>query len=189
MFRHNEMRWRKRPWLLAALFAGVIVAVPIAAQAIVVGPCTGSVKIDGVLYGPANDSPQNPIVIPDKPGLIAEWTGETTQGPIKNHTGSVGIVVGPGSIVLAEWAGENADDETTSNGNYSIDEARDTLPVSVVGLYEVEARHSGDEGSCDGRVMVLIEGNPLTTPAGATAGVGTLLALGGLVAAGRGKEV
>lgn len=181
-----SMNRRTRNLIVGVSAIAVLSAVPAIASAIGVGPCDGAVKIDGIDYDLTNDTPANPIVIPDKPGLVAEWKGQT-DGVIKNHTGHVGIVIGPGEVVLAEWSGENADEETESSGDYDIDDARDFLPIDVVGLYEVSASHQGDGGTCSGQVMVLIEGQPLTTPVGGGAAVGGLLALGGLALAGRGK--
>ena len=177
-----------RRTLVAGIAITGLVMITGAALAVSVGPCNGSVQIDGVTYTPENDSAANPIVVPDKDGLVAAWTG-TTDVVIKNHSGSVGVVVGPGTIVLATWDGENADDEVGSSGDYNVDEARDLLPFDVVGLYELSASHSGDGGTCSGSAMVLIEGNPLQTPVGAGAAGGAALAFVGLVAAGRGTKI
>lgn len=159
---------------------------PPPAGASIDGPCDGEVVIDGITYTEDNDTPDNPIVIPAADGLVASWEGRT-DNPITDHSGGLGIVIGPGAIRIAEWSGENADRETESSGDYPIDKARDLLPVSVVGLYELRGTHTGDGGTCTGSVMVEIQGNPLSTPIGAVAGVGTLLALGGLLVSGRGK--
>lgn len=178
------------PWrpvtrgILVALVAAALMLTVRPAYAAVSGPCDGSVTIDGVRYTSANDSPSNPIVIPDEPDLVASWEGSTTT-PITDHTGDIGVVVGPATVVLETWGGPNAEESTSSSGDYSVDEARAQLPVDLVGLYEVTAHHAGTGGACEGSVMILIEGNPLTTPAGAGAGAGTLLAAVGVTLAGR----
>lgn len=159
-----------------------------AAAAITVGPCNGLVEIDGIIYTPENDSAANPIVIPDKEGLIAAWSG-TTDVVIKDHSGNVSVVVGPGNVVLGAWSGENADDEVQSSGDYAVDDAKDLLPFDVVGLYELSAAHSGSGGTCSGSAMILIEGNPLQTPPGQAAAGGALLGVVGLGLAGRGRKI
>ena len=176
----------QRTLLLIAAIA--LWLLPSTAGAVVEGPCTGKVEIDGITYTPENDSPDNPIVIPDRSGLIAEWSGSTTTGPITNHVGEVSLVVGPTAFVIDDWDGENAEEETSSRGNYAIDDAKDILPFDVVGLYELQAFHSGDEARCDGSAMVLVEGNPLSTPLGLGAAAGTLIAAAGITLAGRGRN-
>ena len=176
----------KRILLVGFAITGMLFVSGVAA-AIVVGPCNGSVVIDGTTYTPENDSPANPIVIPDEEGLIAAWSGNTDV-VIKDHSGNVGVVVGPSTITLATWSGENADDEVQSNGEYNVDDARELLPFDVVGLYELRAAHSGSGGACTGSAMILIEGNPLATPVGAGAVGGVVLAGAGIVMAGRGRK-
>lgn len=158
------------------------------AEAAVDGPCDGSVTIAGIKYTPANDTAANPIVVPDEPGLVAEWEGSTTV-PIINHNGQAGVVIGPSTWVLATWKGANGEKATDADGNYSIDDARNSVAIDLVGLYEITAMHAGDGGACDGSVMVLFEGSPLTNPVGAGAGVGTLLAGVGVGFAGRRRNV
>jgi hypothetical protein len=180
-----DVPWRRATrGLLVVLMATALMLTARSAYAAVSGPCDGSVTIDGVRYTSANDSPSNPIIIPDKLGLVASWEGSTTT-PITDHTGDIGVVVGPATIVLETWGGPNAEKATSSSGDYSVDEARAQLPVDLVGLYELTGHHVGTGGACQGSVMILIEGNPLATPAGAGAGVGTLLAATGVVLAGR----
>jgi hypothetical protein len=156
----------------------------VGAGAAIDGPCRGTATIDGIVYSEANDSADNPIVIPDQDGLIAFWEG-STDAPITEHTGELGVVIGPATINFADWGGENSDLETESSGSYAIDDARDVLPINLVGLYEVSGFHRGEGGNCDGSVMVLLEGNPLTTPVGAGSAAGAALALVGVLSAGR----
>ncbi len=161
--------------LLAALWA-----IPLISEAAVEGPCDGSATIDGITYTPANDSPSNPIVIPDKEGLVAEWEG-STENPITNYKGSISVVVGPTSVKIADWSGSNYQEITSQQGSYDLDEI-DMIPP---GLWEVHAEHSGEGGTCSGNVMVRVEGNPLSQLPGQIAAGGTILALIGLVLAGK----
>lgn len=173
------MTGKARMLVAAAALAAPLFAAS-AAVGYVVGPCNGSVTINGIAYGPANDTPANPIVVPREG--TATWEG-STRFPIHDHTGAVGIVVGPATISVATWAGENADDETQASGVYQLEDAFDRLPVDVVGLYRVRGFHRGAEGQCEGEVVVRIEGNPLATVPGAASVGLTALALGGVAGA------
>ena len=150
------------------------------------GPCEGSATIDGVRYDHTNDTAEDPIVVPEeKDGVIVAWEG-STGSPITDHTGSVSVLVGPIPIEVADWGGANADMEVTASGQYDMTRLPEFLK-SVTGLYEVQAEHSGQGGTCEGTVMVLLEGNGLATPIGAGSVVGTVLTGIGLLFAGRGR--
>jgi hypothetical protein len=88
---------------------GVVLALPAAspAGANVTGPWNGSVTIEGVTY-----TPGNPVVLPNEEGVVASWEGRT-DGAIHNHHGEIGIDVGPFTIEVADWAGDNENDEVT----------------------------------------------------------------------------
>jgi len=150
------------------------------------GPCDGSVTIDGVRYDSTNDTADDPIVVPaDKGGVTASWEG-TTGTPITNHSGSVSVVVGPIPIEIASWAGTNSDMEVSASGTYDLADIPDFVK-SLTGLYEVHAEHSGDGGTCEGTVMVKLDGNGLTSPVGAVSAAGAVLMAAGLFFAGRGR--
>ncbi len=174
--------------LMAAMMLGALFLFPATALGVIDGPCSGTVTIDGEQYDESNDTADDPIVIPDKTGLIASWTGQT-DNPITNHRGRVGIVIGPTTWEIEDWEGENAENSQDASGEYAIDDAKDFLPFDLVGLYELEGSHAGDGGTCEGSVMLLIEGNAATTPVGIASIVGTLAAGTGMVMAGRKKGV
>jgi hypothetical protein len=180
-------------WVGAALAAGAMAAlllVPAIATADVTGGCTGVVFVDNVQYGPENDTPDNPIVVPDRSGVQANWAG-AVPFTNTNFAGEVGIVVGPTTIRFAHWAGENTDDIREAEGSYSLDELKGGLPVDVgiAGIYQVKGFHEADGGSCTGMVFVKFDGNPLSTPLGIVSLVGLVLSLIGLVAAAWGRPV
>lgn len=184
----NSTRKRSTPTRRLTLSAVTIAlcVLPLAtpAGAIVEGPCDGNVTIAGKKYTPKNDTAANPIVVPDEPGLIAKWEG-STDVPIINHKGQAGVVIGPSTWVLATWQGANGEKSKDADGDYAIDDARNSVAIDLVGLYEITAMHSGDGGTCEGSVMVFFEGNPVTNPVGAGAGLGTLVAAVGVGVAGR----
>ncbi len=182
------MRIRTTVRIVAVLSATMaMIALGGAAHAGIEGGCSGTVTIAGETYTENNDSASNPIVIPDEAGLTASWTGTTGSSVITDFTGELGVVIGPATIVIADWAGPNDAETSDAAGTYAIDDARDELPVDLVGLYEVSGFHRGAGGSCEGNVMVRLEGNPLGNPVGAGSTAGAVLALVGVLAAGRAK--
>jgi hypothetical protein len=154
------------------------------AHADVTGGCTGVVIIDGIEYGPQNDTPDNPIVVPERVGVTADWAGAVPFANT-NFAGEAGIVVGPVTIRFASWAGANSDDIREASGTYSLDELKAELPVDVgvAGIYEVKGFHEADGGRCTGMVFVKFEGNPLATPLGVVAVVGSIISALGLFTA------
>jgi hypothetical protein len=168
---------------MVAAIAGLLLF-PAVAGADVTGGCAGVVVIDGVEYGPQNDTPGNPIVVPDRAGVSAEWAGEVPFANT-NFAGEAGIVVGPATIRFASWSGANTDDIRAAAGTYSLDELKAELPVDVgvAGIYQVRGFHEADGGSCTGTVFVKFDGSPLTTPLGIVSAVGIVISAVGLIAA------
>jgi hypothetical protein len=58
-------------------------------EAAVTGGCTAEAVIDGVAYGPDNDTPANAIVIPDRDDAMASWSGEVPYANT-NFSGDAG---------------------------------------------------------------------------------------------------
>jgi hypothetical protein len=181
----------RRRWSATGAIAGLLVlAVPGTATAdVTTGTCTGTATIAGNEYTPANDSPSNPIVVPDEEGLVAAWTASIADDP-SNLEGKIQIVIAGLGITVADWGtGPNAERE--ANGDYSIDEARaeieDVVPVGVIpGLYRVRGNHGT---ICEGFAMVRIEGSPLGNVVGWVVVVGIVVSAGGLVTAFRSKPI
>ncbi|NIA24200.1 MAG: hypothetical protein GWP04_01380 [Gammaproteobacteria bacterium] len=185
----------RRLWslLLAGFLITAVVLFPAAANAVIVGGCTGSAVIDGITYGPDNDTPNNPIVVPiDKEGVVATWEGSVSFLNT-NHHGSLGMVVGPWTIKIAEWGHPNSGDVRSANGTYSLDDfkAQFPVPVSLIprGVYELSGFHQADGGRCDGHVMVKIDGSPLSTPLGIVSVAGTLVAGLALLGSAFGRRI
>lgn len=176
-----ETKQRLRAFILIGGIVGAL-AIAVPASAAITGPCNGSVTIGGVTYGPDNDTASNPIVVP-RSG-VAEWQG-TTGVVIKDHTGQVGVEIGPATIEVAGWSGANKKKDTEARGTYQLEDAFDKLPVDLVGLYKVTGFHRGTPApGCEGNVMIKVEGNPLGTVPGAASVALTVLSGAGLVAAG-----
>lgn len=166
---------------------GLLCTTP-AFASITAGPCDGSVTIEGVTYTPANDTPGDPVVIPDKSGVIVEYSGDTGGVVIKNHHGSIAVDVGPIAIEVAEWSGRNADGEVSTTDTYALDDAYAKLPFDIVGIYRVSGTHEGRGGRCAGFAYVKIEGNPLGTVPGVAAAVITLGGVVGVAAAASARK-
>lgn len=144
------------------------------------GPCPDDqnwAEIDGVRYTPRNDTKDDPVVVPAGEEITVDYHGLTTA-KIRDHHGQITIDLAGFGLVVGEWSSPNKPrPETEKSGTTTI-----RIP-NVPGLYDVSGFHTGNGGTCKGFAMVRIEGNPLTTPAGAGSVAGTALAAGGLFAA------
>ncbi len=119
--------------------------------------------IDGIPYGPNNDTVSNPIVVPiDKDGVVAIWEANVPFDN-ENNDGNLGIVVGPFTIQIADWGDPNPGNKQGNSGSYSIEEFKDVFPVpeSLIprGVYQLSGEHTADGGTCTGTVMVKLEGS------------------------------
>lgn len=147
------------------------------AEAGISGPCPSNENfaiIEGTRYTPANDTADDPVVLPAGETLQIEYTGTTTAA-ITDHQGEIAIDIGPAGYVVETWGNPNKPrPKMTKAGTYTLE-----VP-NVVGIFDVSGFHSGTGGRCDGFAVVKIEGNPLTTPVGAGAVGGTALAAAGV---------
>ena len=148
--------------LVLGIVASVMI-LPATAMAGIEGGCTGSVTVDGIPYGPNNDTVGNPIVVPiEKDGVVAFWEGSVPFNN-ENNDGKLGIVVGPFTISIADWGDPNTANDQGNEGTYTIEEFKDLFPVPVSliprGVYELSGEHSADGGKCTGTVMVKLEGS------------------------------
>jgi hypothetical protein len=179
-------------WTKPAVAAGMLTLLGLtaapASAAITEGPCDGSVTIKGTTYTPANDTEANPVIVPDEPGLVFTWHGDTGGAVIKNHSGQIGVSIGPGVVPVADWSNPNEGGDTSADGSYNLDTAWEKIGFHLVGIYRVEGNHDGEGGSCEGFAYVKIEGNPLTTPVGAGALALTVAAGAGVLFAGKAKR-
>lgn len=175
---------RSAMWVRAGLTAAIVFLLAVPAGASVSGGCTGKAVIDGVQYGPGNDTPGNAIIVPDNDDAVASWSGEVPFANT-NFDGNAAITVGPWGIEVADWSGSNSDDVREASGDYSLGELRSALPVDVgiAGIYEVVVKHKADGGSCEANVFVKFEGSPLATPLGIVTAAGLVLTALGLLGA------
>ena len=123
-------RYRLTPLVaVLAMAATLLLVTAPAAHADVTGGCEGSADFntdsEGA-YTPANDTRDNPIVVPKDDGTIASWQGSV---PAENtdFSGNVEIRLGPFWIEVADWGfpdhdGTNADDERDSTTGVMIGE-------------------------------------------------------------------
>ena len=166
--------------LVGFMFVGLVMATAPAATAAVEGPCTGSVTILGVGYGPDNDTRDNPILVPKEDGATADWEGATTEENTE-FQGDFAVRIGPTWIQAVTWQAANPDDTRSGSGTYNLDDAWDEIPDRSLlnGIYEGRARHSTDGFSCTAIVFLKFDGSPLSSPV-----VLVLIAIGLLSLAG-----
>lgn len=94
------------------------------------------------------------ITIREEP-RSAEWKGATGV-PVHNHHGEVFLDLGLADVPLGDWGSENKKDETKASGTKGLS----AFWAAPPGIYAVAGSHTGDEGTCTGRVEVVYEGNP-----------------------------
>lgn len=182
---------------VAIMAAGVMAAVVMLwappAQADVTGGCEGSVDFssdDVGPYTPANDTRDNPVVVPKDDGNVANWQG-SVPGANTDFSGKVEIRIGPAWIEVADWGfpdhdGTNAEDTRSDDGAYDMDELWDVVPKNIAqGIYEARAVHSADAVDCEAQFFVKFEGNALSSPVVIVALVLAVLFLAMLIVAGR----
>ncbi|MFQ5968336.1 MAG: hypothetical protein ACE5MI_12125 [Acidimicrobiia bacterium] len=163
----------------------IVVAVPTAAMAGIdpPGACDGAATIEGAVYTPANDTTDNPVVVPaDRDGIIIPYTGMVIFEN-KGHSGKIYLdtpitqVFGEttGRIPVASWSHSNEGDERATTGTYSLDQFWEDLGFRITGLLRMSGKHNASGGSCSGFVFVKFTGNPLGTPIGIVAVVGGVI--------------
>ncbi|HDL42021.1 MAG TPA: hypothetical protein ENG98_03280 [Actinobacteria bacterium] len=167
---------------LAVLTGALIVGMVNPAGASVSGPCDGSATIQGTTYTPANDTPSNPIVLPNRNGVTIPYQGNVGFSN-KDFNGKIGVTIAGVNVKIDDWTGVNDDDIREKVGEYELDDFYDqvdsTVPGGrVPGLWRLWVEHSADGGSCSAFALIKIEGNPLSTPAGALTLILTLIAAG-----------
>ena len=164
-------------------FLGAVAAQP--AGAYVSPGCTGSGTINGKTYTPANDTPGNPVRLPDKGTVVYQGS---TAALTKPHHGHIDVVIGPGSVTIYSWASRNDGNKLSSGGSKDLTKIHDKLPFGIAGLYKVTGEHfNNGKLYCSGWAYVKFDQSPLGTPIGAGALGASVLAGLGLVGAAFGK--
>jgi hypothetical protein len=168
--------------VLTILTGALIMTVVGPAGASVSGPCDGNATIQGITYTPDNDTPSNPIVLPNRDGVTIPYEGNVGFSN-KGFNGKIGVTIVGVNVLIDDWDGVNDDDIRTKVGKYELDDfysqVDSTVPGGrVPGLWRLWVEHSADGGSCSAFAMIKIEGNPLSTPVGAATLILTLIAAG-----------
>ncbi len=171
-----------KKFVLTVLTGVLVIATVSPSSASVAGPCSGSATIQGITYTPANDTPSNPIVLPNRNGVTIPYQG-SVGFPNKNFNGEIGVTIAGVNVKIDDWKGVNDDDIREKIGKYELDDFYSRVDSMVPGgrvpgLWRLWVEHSADGGSCSAFALVKIEGNPLSTPAGALALILTLIAAG-----------
>jgi hypothetical protein len=179
------MASRRRIWTLILLMLGCVALLasgPPPASAVVSGPCTATVRINGRSYGPQNGTPSRAIPLPPNKDVTLTWEAQTAR-PIHNYQGEADVKLGPVTLTVETWKGRNAESGMKSSGGWSA-----TLPLRLSGLYKVTVRHKGSDGSCEAVFYVKIKGSPLATIPGLVSVVGVGLAALGVLVSGLAKR-
>lgn len=171
-----------KKFVLAVLTGVLVIATVSPSSASVAGPCSGNAMIQGITYTPANDTPSNPIVLPNRNGVTIPYQGSVGFSN-KNFSGEIGVTIAGVNVKIDDWKGVNDDDIREKIGKYELDDFYSQVDSMVPGgrvpgLWRLWVEHSADGGSCSAFALVKIEGNPLSTPAGALMLILTLIAAG-----------
>ena len=168
---------RSRQHVLGGTLVAGLAALSLAttANAWIKGPCTASLA--GV-------------------NVADRGTGPTDSPIVVAHDSSVPIVLTASSGTLThihftlQFAGFSwtVKDKDVKEQSYS-----DTIPVKRyatygVGLYRVDGAGTGAGGSCNGAVLVSVQGSPLASYAGIASLVAAILGAGGMLAGGLGAR-
>lgn len=163
--------------VLATIFLGVVA--PAAALADVASPCDGWAEFAGERWTPANDSADNPIIIPPGQDTFEVHYFGSSGFDNNGHQGKIyaDLVI---PIPIADWEDTNGDlpNDPSKEGDYTIDmaEIRSEARFEPRGLVKVRGNHTADGGSCSGFVMVKFDG-PLFDSALASASLGGMVAM------------
>jgi hypothetical protein len=142
--------------------------------------CSGSADIKAEDGGTTHIDAEDTKATVPREGTV-RWRGATADA-VHNHNGSIELDLGLDGVPIDDWGSENEGDEIEKRGTRELPEVLKWLPP---GTYLVTGFHSGDEGSCDGEIEITLEGGSLDTVYKVGVPVLTLLALLGLVSAGR----
>ena len=113
-----------------------------------------------------------------------QYQGSTT--PISHHHhGEVKVEAGPMGISVYSWASPNDGNKPSDAGTNAYPKGLKNAPP---GIYRVTGFHTADEGGCSGHMDITIDGNPLTSPAGAGAAAATVVSGGLMLAAGLARK-
>jgi hypothetical protein len=109
----------------------------------------------------------------------------TYSGSVKtvthNQHGYVAVTVGPFKIHFYSWSGANRSNKTSDSGTRKYPSELADVPP---GKYRVSGGHFSAEGSCTGEMTIIVDGSPLSTPAGIVAVAGTVVFAGLVLLAG-----
>lgn len=116
------------------------------------------------------DASQSEAHVPRRAGRVT-YVGSVTTITHNQH-GHVAVVLGPFKVNFYTWGGKNASNKSSDTGSRAYPSVLKDVPP---GKYKVTGAHSATEGSCTGSMTIIIDGSPLSNPAGIGALVGTVV--------------
>jgi hypothetical protein len=156
--------WRRRIAGIAAAMAALIIlsAGPASAKfSVNTAGCAGKATITGkngktyVVKASASKA-----TIP-REGSVA-WQGSTKR-VVKDHSGSIGIKIGPLTFKIDSWGSPNQNGDKTASGTRDMPSALKWAPP---GKYLLTGSHAGKGGKCVGSITLTVEGSPFSTASG-----------------------
>jgi hypothetical protein len=131
------------------------------------------------------DATQAKVHVPRSSPKPVVYSGSVTTITHNQH-GFVAVVLGPFKIHFYSWAGKNASNKSSDSGTRKYPAILKNVPP---GEYHVSGGHFAAEGSCTGSLTIIVDGSPLSNPAGIVALVGSILFLALIALALRGHPV
>lgn len=148
---------------LIVVLAFLVLATP--GNAAVTGPCQGFIN--------GQEIHSQEITVPEN-GTVA-WNFDSTGGFV--HSWTVQLNSPFGNLPIDQ--GEDEEPDKTSIGG--VANVNDYAQYGV-GLYQLTGSVLTDSGTCTGTVNIVVQGNPLTTVAGAIGAGATVIGAGGAAA-------
>jgi hypothetical protein len=112
--------------------------------------CTGSATIRGEGTTVRVNATDAKVTIPRQG--VARWQGGTTAVS-KNHSGHISVVAGPFALDFGDWGDPNEDGKKSKKGTRRLPDELVNFPP---GIYRVSGSHSGDSGSCEGYIDIVL---------------------------------
>jgi hypothetical protein len=123
---------------------------------------------------------QSQAHVPRSAAAPVTYSGSVTTVTHNQH-GYVAVTLGPFKIHFYSWSGANRSNKTSDSGTRKYPSE---LAVVPPGKYRVTGGHFSAEGSCTGEMTIIVDGSPLSTPAGIVAAGGTVVFAGLVLFAG-----
>jgi len=118
------------------------------------------------------DATQSKAHVPRSAAGPVTYSGSVTT-VTHDHHGYVAVVLGPFNIKFYTWGvSQNSSNKLSDSGTRKYPSEMKNVPP---GEYRVKGGHFSPQGSCTGEMTLIVDGSPLSNPAGIVALVGTIV--------------